>query len=575
MKTTRERIAGLTAIEYKRKSQEDKSRQILSLETQSDICQELEQHWKLNVAHRYAETKSAKEPDQRPQFTEMMNMINKGRVEVIVCWKIDRLVRNMKEGGWLIDLLQNGKLKAIVTKEKVYLPEDNTIITAIEMAGATEYSRELSKKVIDGNYKKARKGIPNTHATIGYLNNKHKLQGERDWRDDPERWQHLRRACYKIINEDTSPYQVFKWLRDEIKLTTPKRRNLGGKLITKSTFYRFLRRTEIAGFFYHNKEKRTIVCDEMTPMISEDDFWDIQKRLGDQGTTRYTQTISTYSNHVFSPEGSVCTPDSVHRVTCDCGKTFSIKRNSECKCCGLNVSKMKSPKFYYRKYYYNTQLRREGKSAKGLPETSANEKMIELAEQITLNENLMDWSKKYINLIKDNEINEIKEKTQSRDNYFKKLEERKKRLKDGYLDGIFSQEEYREEKKKLEQEEKSEKAQPKKKDWHTLSSELVTLGHEMKLVWKDGQVKQKRDILQKLQSNFIWNEENLNVSNAKWIDTILKHLPTVQEQQIKIEQAKSLVKQGSLQDFRETFPSLCGWRESNSRPLLGRQIFYH
>lgn len=294
-----------------------------------------------------------------------------------------------------------------------------------------------------------------------------------------------------------------------------------------------------------------------------------------QAITRHTQTISTYSNHIFSPEGSVCTPDSVHRVTCDCGKTFSIKRNSDCKNCGTNVSKMKSPKFYYRKYYYSTQLRREGKSAKGLPETIANEKMLELAERITLNENLMEWSKKYIHLIKDSEVDEIKEKTKSRNNYFKKLEERKKRAKDAFLDGVFSQEEYQEEKVRLEQEEKNQKAQPKKKDWYTISSQLVSLGYEMKLVWENGQVNQKREILQKLQSNFVWNEENLNVFNTKWIDTILKHLPRVNEEQIKIEQAKSLVKQGDLADFRETFPSLCGRRESNSRPLVGSQIFYH
>jgi len=79
----------------------------------------------------------------------------------------------------------------------------------------------------------------------------------------------------------------------------------------------------------------------------------------------------------------------------------------------------------------------------------------------------------------------------------------------------------------------------------------------MNLVWEKGQVSQKRELLQKLQSNFVWDEQNLNVFNAKWIDTIISYLPRVTEDQIKIEQAKSLVKQGSLTDLRETFPSVC------------------
>ena len=86
----------------------------------------------------------------------------------------------------------------------------------------------------------------------------------------------------------------------------------------------------------------------------------------------------------------------------------------------------------------------------------------------------------------------------------------------------------------------------------------------MKLVWENGQVQQKRELLQKLQSNFVWNEQNLNVFNAKWINTIIKYLPRVEEEINKIEQAKSLVKQGDLADFRETFPSVCGWRESST-----------
>jgi DNA invertase Pin-like site-specific DNA recombinase len=571
---TKDRIAGLTAIAYKRKSQEDKSRQILSLETQTDVCDELHKHWSVQLVGEYAETKSAKLPDQRTKFTEMMKRIENGDAEAIVCWKIDRLVRNMKEGGWLIDLLQNGKLKAIITKEKVYLPEDNTIITAIEMAGATEYSRELSKKVLDGNAKKARKGIPNTHAVIGYLNNKHKDQGERDWSDDPERWHLIREVLRKILDEKVSPHQAYLWLRDDMKMTTPKRRTLGGKLLSRAGFYRFLKRTEIAGFFYHEGERYDVNgC--ITPMITEQEYWTIQERLGTKGLKRFSQQISTYSGYIVSPEGSVCTPEKVKRVTCDCGNRFSIKRNTECKKCKTDIAKMKNPIFYEKNYYYNSERKRKSLGAKGVPQPLADEKILALAQKITLSKSLTEWSQKYLHEIKDKEVEFIHQASQEQENYLNKLTERKRRAKDAYLDGTFTQEEYLEEKQQLEKEESQQKSKPEKTDWYSLVSELTTLGEEIQNVWVKGTIKSKRKVLEKLKSNFVWDEQNLNVSNVKWINAIITGLIEGRDEINEIEQVKTLAKQGDLLEMRQSFPTLCGRRESNSRPLVGSQIFYH
>ena len=345
------------AVIYRRKSQEDKSRQILSLSTQADICQSLVEQYQAIVKEEYCEMKSALKAGLRPEFIKMMTRIERGEIDVIICWKIDRLARNMKEGGWIIDLLQNRTLKGIITKEKVYLPEDNTIITAIEMATATEYSRELSKKVLDGNSKKASKGLPNSHAIIGFLNNKLKLQGERDWRDDPQRWHLMRQALKKIIDEDMTPFNVFKWLRNEVKMTTPKRHKLGGKLITHATFYRFIRRPEIAGLLLHDGQLIKINgC--ITPMITEQQYWLLQARLGKRGHARPKKHVSTYTGYITSPEGDLCTPDSVNRVTCDCTTAFSINTRSVCPDCGKDLSDMKTPKFYFRRYYYNIKRKK-------------------------------------------------------------------------------------------------------------------------------------------------------------------------------------------------------------------------
>ena len=200
---------------------------------------------------------------------------------------------------------------------------------------------------------------------------------------------------------------------------------------------------------------------------------------------------------------------------------------------------------------------------------------MELAEELVFSNEVAEWSKKYLYEIRDLEVENLKVQTDSRNNYLTKLQERKQRAKDAYLDGTFTQQEYLEEKRNLEKEEMVHEAQPKNVDWYSIALESMSFSDTIKTVWKHGDISHKREVLRELKSNFVWDEQNLNVFNVSWVNTLIEQLPTVTEEINKIEQEKSLVKQGDLADFKETFPSLCGWRESNSRPLLGRQIFYH
>ncbi|GGG19910.1 hypothetical protein GCM10011344_20680 [Dokdonia pacifica] len=554
--STEEKLKGASADIYRRKSQEDKSRQILSLETQNDICDEIAKYWNVTIGENYSESKSAKTFGQRPQFEAMMQRIENGTTEVIVCWKIDRLVRNMREGGWVIDLLQYGKLKAIVTKDKVYLPEDNTIITAIEMASATEYSRELGKKVQDGNTKKVKKGIPNAFAIMGYLNNKHKLQGERDWRDDPERWKFMQQALRKILDDKISPSQAYKWLKEEVKLKMPIRKISGGKLIAKSSFYRFLRRPEVAGFFYYKGDK-IYINDCITPMITEDEYWRIQKRLGEKGNSKVTKNISTYSNFIKSPEGYFCTPDLVERVTCDCKKRFSIRHKTKCYHCGLDIIEMKNPKFYTRRYYYNSYLKRNKIKTKGVPENDLDIIVLKIADHIEMDSKLAQWSQQFINDIADQELNSWQEKSQ-RDKYIiDRFTKKKSRIKEAFIDGIFSKEEYQQEIQKIDAEIALNSRSTKySNDWKDFLCSLIHFGSELKMVWKTNDVTHKRNALKTLRSNFIWDEKNLSFYGPKWLNYLINGLNSFKSKGNQFEPKNHLVNKGDFGKFQDVCPNL-------------------
>ena len=48
----------------------------------------------LNVTKIFKEERSAKKPDSRPVFSEMLGYIEQGKADGVLCWQINRLSRN-------------------------------------------------------------------------------------------------------------------------------------------------------------------------------------------------------------------------------------------------------------------------------------------------------------------------------------------------------------------------------------------------------------------------------------------------------------------------------------------------
>jgi len=137
-------------ILYARKSSEDKSKQILSLESQVSEMKKLAHSLGLEIIQIYTESKSAKLPNNRPVFLEMVKLLeNNSEAEGygILCWKIDRLSRNPIDSGKIQLLLQQSKIKVIQTSDKQYLPSDNVLLLNIEGSMANQYILDLSKNV--------------------------------------------------------------------------------------------------------------------------------------------------------------------------------------------------------------------------------------------------------------------------------------------------------------------------------------------------------------------------------------------------------------------------------------------
>src|SRR3989339_1597305 len=167
---------------YNRKSSEAEDRQMLSVDSQIDEAARISSFYNLpKFVEVFKESKSAKKEHERKEFSRMMEMVFSGKLDSIVCWKLDRLARNMTEGGRIIDLISAGVIKAIITHDKVYYPWDNVLLMAVEFGQGKQFVKDLSVNVKRGLQKKASMGIPSGVAFLGFINDKTEEKGNRKW----------------------------------------------------------------------------------------------------------------------------------------------------------------------------------------------------------------------------------------------------------------------------------------------------------------------------------------------------------------------------------------------------------
>ncbi len=227
------------AIVYCRKSSEQEDRQVLSIESQlrETLNVAKENGFALDpIQDVLTESRSAKIPG-RPMFGTMIARILSGEKSVIVAFKLDRLARNMQDGGMIIQMLQEGKISRIVTTERTYLPTDNVMMIAVELGMANQYSRDLSTHVKNSVKTKVALGQYPGLAPIGYLNDLSREEGARTIIADPERFERVRQLWNLMLTGSYSVPQLHRIATQEWHLTTPKYGKIGGRPVSKNTVY--------------------------------------------------------------------------------------------------------------------------------------------------------------------------------------------------------------------------------------------------------------------------------------------------------------------------------------------------
>jgi DNA invertase Pin-like site-specific DNA recombinase len=261
---------------YARKSTESEDRQIQSIDDQISYLTGVAKREKLHIAEIICESKSAKGPDTRKEFKRLLNLIDRGKIKGILCWKLDRLSRNPIDSARIQWFLQTGKIKCIKASDRSYLPEDNALLFAVEQGMANQYVRDLSKNVKRGLESKAEKGWYPSIPPIGYLNSKKGEKGKEEIVVDPERFSVVRRMWDMMLTGNYKAMDVLRMATTEWKLDTPKRMHSGKKPMNPSYIYKLFDNIFYTGnFIYSNK----FYSGKHQAMVTMDEYEKVQAML--------------------------------------------------------------------------------------------------------------------------------------------------------------------------------------------------------------------------------------------------------------------------------------------------------
>jgi site-specific DNA recombinase len=479
---------------YCRKSSETEDRQILSLESQVTELKKLSDNLDLDIVKIYQESKSAKAPDKRPLFQEIIDQIKLEEIEGVVCWDINRLSRNPVDSGLLQWLLQNEKIKEIVTPRKTYHKEDTGLLMSVELGSANQFILDLSKNVKRGLRTKAEKGWLPNGSKPGYMNDKYSEKGNKKIKPDPIRFPLIKEVWNLMLTGKYSALQVFNILNTKLCYKSTKKKRIGGKPMQRSQFY-----TLLSDPFYYGEFEFPVGSGEYyqgkhKTMITKEEFEKVQTIMGNKSATR---------------------PSS---------KTFAFTGLMKCDECGSAITAEEKKK-YYRKtnnhahyIYYHCTHRKTGNTCKqgSIEQKELEKQFLESLDKISIPHNFAQFAIDNLYRIQQEDQRLGKDIQKNTENQIKNIEDKLNKLLDLVVSETITESDYKAKKSDLERQLKILKSnyQPTD-DWIKKAESIFNVSRLVKQRFQSGSDEEKRDLLLAVGSNLTIKDHKIAIKFKK------------------------------------------------------------
>lgn len=489
----------LRYAEYVRKSTEDEERQVLSLGAQKDKARE--RFPDLVIAKHFEESKSAFEPDKRPEFQKMLNMLDAGEVDGIIAWHPDRLSRNEVDASAITWRIRKGIIKDL--KFASGFTFENTpegmMMLQLTMSQSQYFSAKLSKDIRRGNEAKRHLGGLTGRAPEGYINdrlNKTVLK-------DPERFPLVRKAFDLFLTGEHSVQTILRIMNDEWGYRTLKRHKSGGGPMSRTTLYNILRNVRYAGLVPDPYEQGKFYAGNFPAMITPEEYDKVQVLLGAKGKPRLCAAQE------FILRGFIICGECGCMITAE-RKTKNLVRG------GVNE----------HVYYHCTHKRPCGQRT-NVKEQDLFDQVSELLDQYELSPQLYRWGMDALADLASKEISERKDVQAMQEKAITEAEKRLDALLDMATKDLITHETYKSkslvfeaELKRLQDERAS--TADRTKNWYEFVGNTLDLLTNASTKFEEGTLADKKEILLAIGQNPLLLNGKLQVTPNYWLNPIRK-----------------------------------------------------
>ena len=389
-------ITGRTkAVSYARVSSHEQEQEGFSIPAQKDLLRDFAEKNNIEIVKEFSEAETAKDTG-RHKFKEMLQYLKKNKdITTILVEKTDRLYRNFYDYIEL-DVDKTGYTVCLVKEGTILTPKSSShekLVHGLKVLLAKNFIDNLREETQKGRLKKVKEGYFISYPPYGY-----QKINKNDSVFHPQQSKFVKKAFELYAEGNISLKNLAQKLYDEGYIYTPSHPKIStghlGKMLANESYIGFIRHR---GKLYKGKHPS---------IVSKYLFQKVQRAFKKDGKP------DTRCGHNFLYKGMMKCAE------CGCAITSEIKRNKWIyyHCTGNAPQPCSQKKQYIKQEEIDLQID-------------------EAIKSVVIDDRLAD----YINVLLEESYKEMQIDTQDRHDYYvteiKKLNTRKDKLLDMYMDG--------------------------------------------------------------------------------------------------------------------------------------------
>jgi site-specific DNA recombinase len=519
----------MKTVIYCRVSSREQKETGYSLPAQKKLLNDYAERKDFKIAKSFSISESSSGHKQRKTFDEMLDYIKNNKINIIICEKVDRLTRNLKDSVSINDWLEKDPERQVhfVIQNLILHKESKSDVKFrwdIEVVLAKKFISNLSEEVKKGQKEKIAQGWLPTKPPLGY-----KTIGDKGHK-------------IHILDEEKAPlvkkmFELYSTGNYSLKainetLYLEGLRNSNGKKLAKSRLHELMINPFYCGKIRWNE---VIYKGSQKPLISEELFNEVQEKL------KRKRTAPQYKKHL---------PIFKAKIKCEeCGGTITwyTKKDHWYGSCN-----------HYKKCSQRGCLRQE----------KAEDQLFPLFDKVVLkNERILKWLDK---ALKESHSDEINYNTKQRNELNRIITSADKRIEGAYRDKLDERIESSlcERMMSSATEEKEvalDALQRLSKDrtkYYEAGYAIHELARKAKKIYQSEKatVEEKRLLLSYVFSNITLNTREIKPNYSLAFDFLVNWIPKLNQ---TLEPVKILENKGETDNFTSVHPILLPGLDSN------------